>query len=103
MARPLQVSLLGGSVASLLWRGLEELSTGAESTWVCPECISPAAANLLDLTGLDLRSFILGSLFGLLLGPLIDFLYLFRVWWCATVREQARALGARPPLFRVVG
>ena len=103
MARPLQVSLVGGSLASLLWRGIEELhsSVPASPPWEpCPVCPVPSLS--FDLQALDLPSLALGILIGLCLGPCLDLLHLLRLWWVAFVRGQLRLLTAREgPLFRV--
>ena len=100
MARPLQVSLLGGSLASLGLRFLEDISrVGTPSLDFCPEC--PALINPFE-GKIQLDSLVLGILIGLLLGPVVDLLYLFRVWWISFVREQVRLLNTRPPLYRVL-
>ena len=110
MSRQLQVGLVGGSAASLLLKALEALSRaallvppGAEEV---PACLCPALVDCateaasLTLESLHLPSLLLGCLRGLLIGPLIDTLYLLRVWWGVFVRSCLRSRA--PPLFRIL-
>ena len=101
MSRPLQVSLVGGSLASIAWRVLEEvalLPSPIPAPFDCPVC--PAVESLL--LGIDLPSLGYGILIGLALGPVVDFLCLLRVWWSAYVREQLGGDRHRTPLYRVL-
>ena len=102
MSRPLQVSLLGGSLASVAWRILEEgFQHAAPGLFECPDC--PALHFLPPVVQLDVPSLAIGVCIGLVVGPLIDLLYLLRVWWSAFVRERFRIGRATPaPLYRVL-
>ena len=98
--RPVQVSLLGGTLASFLFRAAEDLVPGV---FDYPTPLPPVCPVLDFPESLHWPSLAVGLLIGLLLGPAIDLLYLFRVWWSAAVRERLAVLRAQPgPLFRVL-
>ena len=97
--RPVPASILGGTLASFIFRAAEDLFPGFEPppalASVCPELDFPDS--------LHWPSVLVGLLIGLCLGPAVDLLYLFRVWWSAAVRERLALLRAQPgPLFRVL-
>ena len=106
MSRSLQVGLLGGSVASVVWRGLEELASVhpvfRAPEWH-PDCICPSPGLFAEWATLDPRSVFIGLCLGIVLGPAVDLLHLLRTWWIAFVRAQLRALVNRSgPLYRVL-
>ena len=110
MSRQLQVGIVGGSAASLLLRALEALSRAplwvppaVEETAACiypelAECVAEAASS--TFSGLHVPSLVLGCLLGVFIGPLIDTLYLLRVWWGVFVRSCLRSRAQ--PLFRIL-
>ena len=55
------------------------------------------------LLGLDLRSFGVGVAVGIVCGPVIDFIYLLRVWWAQSIhRTQARLQRVGSTLYRLL-
>ena len=55
------------------------------------------------LLGLDLRSVIAGIAIGVVFGPVIDFVYLLRVWWAQSVhRTQSRLQRIGHSLYRLL-
>ena len=93
--RPVPLSILGGSLASLLLRSVEDRLPAFP---LSPDCLVPELPDFLHWPSL-----LLGIGIGLLLGPVIDVVYLLRVWWSALVRERAAALRLRPaPLYRTL-
>jgi len=55
------------------------------------------------LLGLDLRSFVIGVAVGVVFGPVIDFVYLLRVWWAHSIhRAQARLQRIGTTLYRLL-
>ena len=55
------------------------------------------------LLGLDLRSFVVGVAVGVICGPVIDFIYLLRVWWAQSIhRTQARLQRVGNSLYRLL-
>ena len=79
MSRPLQVSVVGGSVASIAFRVFEELASAPlpDALQACPAC--PGCLDFLAAADWHLPSAGIGIFIGLFLGPLIDTLYLLRV------------------------
>ena len=105
MARQLQVGLVGGSVASLILRALEEVSQTpivlpAAAPLECPICPEVLHCAYELACRVHLASLLLGCLLGILVGPLIDTLYLLRVWWGTLVRSCLRSQAA--PLYRIL-
>ena len=109
MSRQLQVGLVGGSAASLLLRGLEALTRASltvpppvaeDIACLCPELAECAEVAAWAAGQLHLPSLALGCLLGVFVGPLIDLLYLLRVWWGVLVRSCLRHRS--PPLFRIL-
>ena len=55
------------------------------------------------LLGLDLRSLVVGVAIGVVFGPVIDFVYLLRVWWAHSIhRAQARLQRIGTTLYRLL-
>ena len=55
------------------------------------------------LLGLDLRSVVVGIAIGVVFGPVIDFVYLLRVWWAQSVhRTQSRLQRIGHSLYRLL-
>ena len=92
MARQLQVSLLGGSLASVAWHLLGEIAGTYQPQFPFDPC--PTCPLIKEGWTPDPESVLLGVGLGLLLGPLVDLVYLVRLWWVALVREHVRALQA---------
>ena len=92
MARPLQVSLLGGSLGSLILRGVEELAATPTVHLVWPEL--PPREPLDSGWQLDGPGILLGICIGLSLGPLIR-ICLARTCWTSFVPSQIRILAAQ--------
>ena len=99
LGRPLQVSLVGGSLASIALRAAEQLLGPAAEPFLptasCPLCP-------LDEDGWHAPSFLWGLLVGLLLGPVIDFLFYLRVAWGRFVRARLLPSVSCGPLFRIL-
>ena len=98
--RPLQISLVGGSLASIAFRALEEAvgGTGEIGQYIqqsCPVCIP-------DEDSLHWPSFAWGLLIGFLAGPIIDFLFYLRVAWGRFVRARLFPVHSPAPLFRIL-
>ena len=107
MSRQLQVGLVGGSVATVGWRILEEVAKLSASSSPLPailECPLPELCDCVsELTsGVHWPSLLLGCLIGLCFGPLIDTLYCIRVWWSAYVRSCLRENRPPQPLYRIL-
>ena len=84
MSRQLQVGLVGGSVATVGWRILEEVAKLSASGSPLPlvlECPLPELCDCVSELSSQVHwpSLLLGCLIGLCLGPLIDTLYCLRV------------------------
>ena len=97
--RPLHVSLVGGSLASIALHALEEAVSGVGEL---RELVQPACLDCPFAEDLHLPSFAWGLLLGLAAGPVIDFLFSLRwVWGCFVL---ARLLLATAPaqLFRIL-
>jgi len=76
------------------------LNLGPNLEAFCPKV--PTGLDLLDFP--DNKSFWLGVLCGIAVGPLIDILYGLRVWWRQTTYRWWTSLGRAPtsfPLYRV--
>ena len=98
LGRPLQVSLVGGSLAFLLFRTAEEFFTNPEAelsfAGACPVCPLPEDWHV--------RSFAAGVLVGIAVGPIIDLLYFLRVSWGQFVRARLQSLRLAEPLYRIL-
>ena len=89
ISRPWQASLVGGSLASIAVRFLEEtfqqpglIEEAGLTSLHCPVC--PAEVD--DFV--HVPSFCWGLLAGIFLGPLIDLVYYLRVSWSDFVRSR---------------
>ena len=107
MSRQLQVGLVGGSVATVGWRILEEVAKFSSSGSPVPSVFDCPLPEICDCVGelsaqVHWPSLFLGCLIGLCLGPLIDTLYCLRVWWSAYVRSCLRAYRPAQPLYRIL-
>ena len=97
--RPVQASLLGGSLVSLFLRAAEDLLPPAFEAPPIP--FSCPAVDFAERV--HIPSLVLGILVGLAAGPVIDLVYLLRVWWTAFVRERLAVLRPRTgPLYRIL-
>ena len=83
---------LGGSLASVGWRFLEKVALGSGA--FAP--FDPRPVCPLGAEGCHLDSSLLGLGLGLALGPLVDLVYLFRVWWVTSVCERVSCRAAPP-------
>ena len=108
MSRPLQVSLVGGSLAHFGLRLLEAFASenpalavpsSTELLSVCGEC--PALLPR-EFSELHLPSLFAGVVLGLLLGPIVDTIYLLRVWWGNFVRARLRRARDPEQLYRIL-
>ena len=98
--RPIPLSILGGSLASVLLRSFEDH---------LPFDFPPAASLQEACLGPEFLDFVhwpslgLGVIIGFFLGPIIDLLYLLRVWWAAFVRERLLVYRRQQgPLYRIL-
>ena len=98
LGRPLQISLVGGSLAFLLFRTAEELFTSPEAelafTGSCPVCARQEDWHF--------QSFAAGVLMGIAIGPIVDLLYFLRVSWGRFVRARLQSLRLAEPLYRIL-
>ena len=107
MSRQLQVGLVGGSVATVGWKVLEEIARLGSTNQAFPsvlECPLPEICDCVEqlTSSVHLPSLLLGCLIGLSAGPLIDTLYCLRVWWSSYVRSRLRAHRQPQPLYRIL-
>ena len=109
--QPLALGEAGGSLSFLGLRLLSgTLLSVPDPTSVTavpdPGCECPVldSSESSGLGGeLDLRSCLIGVLFGISLGPMLELLLLIRHWWTSLVRRQLQTLarGLRP-LYREI-
>ena len=108
MQRPLQGSLVGGGLAHIALRVLEDLAGSsvpfqaaatAANDFLCPDC---PAWTFDHFEALHPPSLAWGILIGLLVGPLLDLFQLGRVAWASFVRARLRRARANEPLFRIL-
>ena len=115
MIRPHFEGAAGGSAGALLFKLLLD-SLGAPPPVVVSSFSDAGAAEcevarLVEqdpvlpewLLGLDLRSLAVGVAIGVVFGPVIDFVYLLRVWWAHSIhRAQARLQRIGTTLYRLL-
>ena len=94
--RPLPIAAASGGLTSLAVAVAREVFRNEALPYPAEVCLPP----LTEDHYLDLRSFLVGILVGLLVGPVIDCLFILRQGWISLVRQETR--GARAA-FRILG
>ena len=105
MEKPLAVGAASGSVSAILWSVLGHLASEPLPAFSCPEC-PIGLESVLTWEHIDLPSLALGALIGLLLGPTVDLIQLFRQTWRVWLHSRLSALEraeARPgALYKIL-
>ena len=100
--RPVAIAGASGGFASLVLTVLRDsiLQGGAGDPFTCPVC--PDLGLLTTCQELDWFSLVVGVLIGLVIGPVVDLLFIARQLWAERLRRLLRRPADRTQ-FKVLG